>query len=67
MIYTYDGWSGVIYFLEEVAIPVATLRSMFGGVLSVIAIYLLVNLALVYVLPISKIAGQDSRPVWPRM
>ena len=32
---------------------------MFGGVLSVIAIYLLVNLALVYVLPISKIAGQD--------
>jgi APA family basic amino acid/polyamine antiporter len=32
---------------------------MFGGVLLVIVIYLLVNLALLYVLPISKIAGQD--------
>ena len=32
---------------------------MFGGVLAVIAIYLLVNLALLYVLPISKIAGQE--------
>jgi APA family basic amino acid/polyamine antiporter len=32
---------------------------MFGGVLLVIVIYLLVNLALLYVLPISEIAGQD--------
>jgi len=60
VIYTYDGWSGVIYFSEEVNNPGRDIpRSMFGGVLSVIAIYLLVNLALVYVLPISKIAGQD--------
>src|SRR5712691_11857082 len=60
VIYTYDGWSGVIYFSEEVNNPGRDIpRSMFGGVLSVIAIYLLVNLAHVYVLPISKIAGQD--------
>ena len=60
VIYTYDGWSGVIYFSEEVKNPGRDIpRSMFGGVLSVIAIYLLVNLALVYVLPISQIAGQD--------
>jgi len=32
---------------------------MFGGVLSVIALYLLVNLAILYVLPISEIAGSD--------
>jgi APA family basic amino acid/polyamine antiporter len=32
---------------------------MIGGVLSVIAIYLLVNLSLLYVLPISQIAGKD--------
>src|SRR5258708_5153237 len=32
---------------------------MFGGVLLVIGIYLLVNLALLYVLPLSQIAGQD--------
>jgi len=60
VIYTYDGWSGVIYFSEEVTNPGRDIpRAMFGGALCVIAIYLLVNLALVYTLPISKIAGQD--------
>jgi APA family basic amino acid/polyamine antiporter len=60
VIYTYDGWSGVIYFSEEVTNPGRDIpRAMFGGVLAVIAIYLLVNLALLYVLPISKIAGQE--------
>ena len=60
VIYTYDGWTGVIYFSEEVEVPARNVpRALFGGVLSVIAIYLLVNLALLYVLPIGKIAGQD--------
>ena len=60
VIYTYDGWSGVIYFSEEITDPGRDIpRSMFGGVLTVIVIYLLVNLALLYVLPISKIAGQE--------
>lgn len=60
VIYTYDGWSGVIYFSEEVKNPGRDIpRSMFGGALAVIAIYLLVNLALFYTLPLSKIAGQD--------
>lgn len=59
-IYTYDGWSGVIYFSEEVTDPGRDIpHSMFGGVLAVIAIYLLVNLALLYVLGISNMAGQD--------
>ena len=60
VIYTYDGWSGVIYFSEEVTNPGRDIpRALIGGVLSIIAIYLLVNLALLYVLPISQIAGQD--------
>lgn len=60
VIYTYDGWSGVIYFSEEITDPGRDIpRAMFGGVLTVIAIYLLVNVALLYVLPISKIAGQS--------
>jgi APA family basic amino acid/polyamine antiporter len=60
VIYTYDGWTGVIYFSEEVRNPARDIpRAMFGGVLSVIAIYLLVNLAILYVLPISEIAGSD--------
>ncbi len=60
VIYTYDGWTGVVYFSEEVEHPGRDIpRALFGGVLSVIAIYLLVNLALLYVLPISRIAGKD--------
>lgn len=59
-IYTYDGWSGVIYFSEEVKHPGRDIpRALFGGVLTVTAIYLLVNLALLYVLPISQIAGKE--------
>jgi len=58
VIYTYDGWTGVIYFSEEVRDPRRDIpRSMFGGVLAIMAIYMMVNIALVYVLPISTIAG----------
>jgi basic amino acid/polyamine antiporter, APA family len=53
IIYAYDGWTGVIYFSEEVRDPARDIpRSMFAGVLSVAAIYLLVNAALLYVLPL---------------
>lgn len=58
VIYTYDGWTGVIYFSEEVREPGRDIpRALFGGVLSIIAIYLLVNLAFLYVLPVAKLAG----------
>jgi len=50
----------VIYFSEELQDPGRDIpRSMLGGVLLVIGIYLLVNLALIYVLPMPRIAGQD--------
>jgi basic amino acid/polyamine antiporter, APA family len=59
-IYTYDGWSGVIYFSEEVKHPGRDIpRALFGGVLSIAAIYLLVNVALLYVLPMSRIAAKE--------
>lgn len=59
-IYTYDGWSGVIYFSEEVQHPGRDIpRALLGGVLTIMAIYLLVNVALLYVLPISGIAGKE--------
>jgi APA family basic amino acid/polyamine antiporter len=59
VIYTYDGWYSTIYFGEEVrdsarAVP----RAMMGSVLLVIAVYLLFNLALVYVLPLERLAGE---------
>ena len=59
VIFTYDGWTGVVYFSEEVEQPGKNIpRSLFVGILSIIVIYLLVNVALLYVLPIEKIAGQ---------
>src|SRR5437588_3678475 len=59
VLYTYDGWYGVIYFGEEVRNPNRdVLRSMFGGTALVITIYVVVNLAYVHVLPMSKLAGE---------
>lgn len=58
IISTYDGWYSPIYFSEEDTDPAQNLpRSMFGGIVLVAAIYLLVNLALLYVLPMSQLAG----------
>ena len=60
VIYTYDGWYSAIYFGEEVRDSARNLpRAMIGSVLLVIAIYILFNLALVYVLPIGQLAGQE--------
>lgn len=59
VIYTYDGWSAVIYFSEEVKDPGRNIpRAMFGGVLAVMTIYLLVNVAFLRVVPLGSIAGQ---------
>lgn len=59
VLYTYDGWYGICYFGSEIVDPKRDVtRSMFGGVLSVIAIYVLVNLALIHVMPLSEIAGE---------
>ena len=60
MIYTYDGWAGVIYFSEEVEDPARNIpRSMFGGALAVTTIYVLVAWAIVLVLPIGVVAGNS--------
>ena len=57
---TYAGYNSVVYFSEENTNPSRNIpRSLFGGVLAVTAIYLLVNLALLYVLSVSSIA--DSK------
>lgn len=58
VIYTYDGWSGPLYFSEELRDPGRQIpRSMFGSLLVVGAIYLLINIAFLYVLPVSAMAG----------
>jgi len=60
VIYSYDGWYGCMYFSEEVRdvkrdIP----RSMIGGVLALMAIYVLVNVALVRMLSLPTIAHEN--------
>jgi len=58
VIYTYDGWTGPAYFAEEISDPDRNIpKAMFGGVLSVMGIYLLVNIALVWLVPMSELAG----------
>jgi APA family basic amino acid/polyamine antiporter len=58
VIYTYDGWTGPLYFSEELRDPGRQIpRSMFGALFAVTAIYLLINLAFLYVLPVTAMAG----------
>jgi basic amino acid/polyamine antiporter, APA family len=60
VIYTYDGWNGMLYFGGEVKNPGRDIpRAMAGGVLVVIAIYLLLNVAFLHVLTPARMAGQD--------
>lgn len=58
VIYTYDGWQNAAYFSEENDDPARSLpRAMISGVLLVAVIYLLVNLALLYVLDVAQLAN----------
>lgn len=60
VVYTYDGWYSVIYYGEEVRDPGRDIpRSLIGGIAALASIYLLVNLALLYVLGVGGIAGQN--------
>ena len=58
IIITYAGWQSPLYFVEEDHDPARNLpRAMIGGVLSVLGIYLLVNIALLKALPMSELSG----------
>jgi basic amino acid/polyamine antiporter, APA family len=55
---TYDGWEGAIYFGEEIRDPGRSLpRSLIFGTTIIILVYFLMNLSLVCVLPLGRIAG----------
>jgi basic amino acid/polyamine antiporter, APA family len=58
VIYTYDGWTGPLYFGEETKNPGRDIpRSMVLGVVLVILIYVMVNIAFVRVLGVGRMAG----------
>ena len=57
VVIAYGGWQSALYFTEEDRDPARNLpRAMIGGVASVIVVYLLVNLALLAVLPLADLA-----------
>lgn len=54
---TYDGWMAVSFFAEEDENPGKNIpRSYFIGGITIIILYLLINGAILYVLPLSSIA-----------
>lgn len=57
VVITYAGWQGALYFTEEDRDPAHNLpRAVIGSVALVIAVYVLVNLALLAVLPMPELA-----------
>jgi APA family basic amino acid/polyamine antiporter len=60
VIYTYDGWSAVVYFSEEVkdhgrSIP----RAMLSSVVTIGVLYVLINIAFLSVVSLPTIAGSN--------
>jgi APA family basic amino acid/polyamine antiporter len=59
-LWAYDGWNNVSMIASEVRNPQRNLPiSLIGGVLAVIAIYLLTNMAYFYVLSAADVAASD--------
>jgi len=57
---TYDGWNAPTFMAEEDTNPGKNIpRSLFGGAIIVMIVYVSINIALLYVLPISAIAGSQ--------
>ncbi|MEO5775706.1 MAG: APC family permease [Flavobacterium sp.] len=55
---TYDGWYAICFFAEEDENPSQNIpRSLFTGSIIVILIYVLINMAYFYVLPIASLAN----------
>lgn len=58
VIYTYDGWTGPLYFGGEIQNPGRDIpRAMVSGVLLVLAIYILINVTFLRVLGVERMAG----------
>ncbi len=59
VMWAYDGWADLTFMAGEVKDPARVLpRALLGGTAAVIAIYLAVNAAYLYVLPVAEMAGR---------
>jgi basic amino acid/polyamine antiporter, APA family len=60
VMWTYDGWIDATYVAEEVRDPGRTLpRALAGGVLAVIAVYMVVNTAYLMAMPLEDMAASE--------
>jgi basic amino acid/polyamine antiporter, APA family len=58
VMWTYDGWADLAFMSGEVKDPGRTLpRALILGTLAIVAIYLLINAAYLYLLPLNEIAA----------
>ncbi len=61
VLWTYVGWVDLTYLAGEVVGPARTFpRAMVGGLALVLVVYLLINAAYLYVLPIADIAHSNA-------
>jgi basic amino acid/polyamine antiporter, APA family len=64
IIFAYDGWTGIAYFAGEVKDPGREIpRALIGGLLSTVALYLLLNAAFLVVLPLDALAASPLAAV----
>lgn len=55
--WSYDGWNNITYIAGEVKRPQINIpRALFVGTIIVIAVYLIINLAFMYVMPVEEMA-----------
>ncbi len=60
IMWTYDGWSNLSFIGGEVKEPGRNLpRALILGTVAIVAIYLLVNAAYLYLLPVKEMAGAE--------
>ena len=58
VMWTYDGWADLAFIGGEISDPQRTLpRALIAGSVGVTLVYLLLNLAFIYVLPLPEMAG----------
>ncbi|HEX6940919.1 MAG TPA: amino acid permease [Longimicrobiales bacterium] len=60
VMWAYDGWADLTFMAGEVKDPGRTMpRALLGGTLAVVAVYLVVNAAYLYVLPVGEMAASE--------
>lgn len=60
VISTYNGWSDLVFYGEEITDPGRQIpRALFGGIIGISTLYLLVNLAMLHVMTPDQMAGSE--------